>query len=580
LTLLLSFQLVCCAVSAATAPQRIALVIGNSKYTNLGALENTTNDARSIEKSLREMGYRTKILMDVDEMSMRKGVKNFASESNNASMALVFYAGHGAQINGENFLLPTDMDVPKRESDIQLSALKVDDIVNSLKSKIKVVFLDACRDNPALTKSLAKGRGSFRGGLAAAKSQSYEDTGSLFIAYATDSGNVAQDGEGQKNSPFTTALLKHIKKPISIDDMFSLVTREVRLATKNTQKPYKYASLEGVICLPGKCGGNAKHETSNLQNDLVVSTADQEYNLVASSSDIGLISNFVQKYPSHEKTEELQLRLAQSNWGWSDIWLLYEINQDQKSPVYIRPSSIKAYGDRRYFETKWIFERQKELSTVPSDYSYHIHSYVIDCKEKIGNIYQTTAYNDKNKAIFDTQIGDPRYIKLEVPLAESATNGNALINLVCKTETLNPLVQKNDVSGLNWERVYSINDNIDFYVNDSSINIVDDKKDVFVKFQFRDAKKISMTKFLDDKLYIPPTAGFVNVPIVKSAIIHDRFDCQNGTYAALGQRYFDESDKYVGLENYPLNQNSFIKAEADKFKDLMARVCGEKKVKK
>lgn len=562
---------------ASTVSQRLALVIGNSKYANLGGLENTTNDARSIEKSLKEMGYKTKILIDADEMSMRKGIKTFASESSNASIALVFYAGHGAQINGENFLLPTDMEVPKRESDIQLSALKVDDIVNSLKSKTKVIFLDACRDNPALNKSLARGRGSFRGGLAAAKSQSYEDTGSLFIAYATDSGNVAQDGEGQRNSPFTTALLKHIKQPISIDDMFSLVTREVRLATKNTQKPYKYASLEGVICLPGKCGGNSKYESSNSQNEVVENTADQEYNLVASSSDLDLISNFVQKYPSHEKSEELQLRLAQSSWGWSDVWLMYEINEDQKSPVYIRPSSIKAFGDRRFFDTKWVFESQKYLSTVPRDYAYHIHSYVIDCKKKIGNIYQTAAYNDKNKTIYDSQFGDPRYIKLDVSLAEAALkSGNALINLVCDAETLNPLVHKNDVSGTKWERIYSLNDNIDYYVNDSSVTNVDDKKDVLVKFHFREPKKISVTKFLDDKLYLPLAAGYVNVPIVKSVIIQDRFDCKNETYAVLGQRYFDETDKYVGLENY-LEKNNFIEIKAAKLKDLMVRVCGEKK---
>ena len=239
---------------AIAANDRIALIIGNSNYVDLGTLPNTSNDAKSINKSLSEMGFKTKLVLNATEATARKEIKTFATESDGASIALVFYAGHGAQVNGENYLLPIDTEVPKRESDIQLSAIKVDDVINSLKSKTKVIFLDACRDNPALIKSLSKGRGSYRGGLAPAKNTSFDDQGSgIFIAYATDSGNVALDSVGQSNSPFTSALLRHIKDPISIDDMFSMVTKEVRQQTQNSQKPYKYASLDGIVCLPESC---------------------------------------------------------------------------------------------------------------------------------------------------------------------------------------------------------------------------------------------------------------------------------------------------------------------------------------
>ena len=108
--------------------KRIALVIGNSHYQQLGSLSNTMNDAKSINKALIEIGYKTRLVSDANEATLRKEIKTFSSESENASIALVFYAGHGAQVNGENFLLPVDMDIPKNDSDVQFSSIKVDDV--------------------------------------------------------------------------------------------------------------------------------------------------------------------------------------------------------------------------------------------------------------------------------------------------------------------------------------------------------------------------------------------------------------------------------------------------------------------
>jgi uncharacterized caspase-like protein len=224
---------------------RMALVIGNSNYANLPKLLNPANDARAIADTLKSMGYKARLLIDGTEQNIRREIRQFASDSEKADVAFVFYAGHGAQINGNNYLLPVDIDIPRTEVDIQFSGLKVDDLVNSIRSNTKIVFLDACRDNPALFKNLVQGRGSSPAGLAPAASSNFEQKpgGGIFIAYATDAGAVADDGSG-KHSPFTQALLRNIQKPISIDDMFSLVTKEVRLVTKNAQRPYKYASLE------------------------------------------------------------------------------------------------------------------------------------------------------------------------------------------------------------------------------------------------------------------------------------------------------------------------------------------------
>ena len=235
--------------------KRLALVIGNSNYRALPRLPNPQNDARSIADALQKMGYQTDLLLDATEQSIRTKVRKFADDSRNAGVALVFYAGHGAQVNGSNYLLPVDMDIPQTEADIQLSALKVDDLINSVGSTTKIVFLDACRDNPALFSNFVKGRGASPGGLAPAASSNFNQSkpgGGIFIAYATDAGAVVDDGHGE-HSPFTQALLRYMERPVSIDDMFSLVTREVRLVTKNIQRPYKYASLENIICLTNAC---------------------------------------------------------------------------------------------------------------------------------------------------------------------------------------------------------------------------------------------------------------------------------------------------------------------------------------
>jgi hypothetical protein len=132
---------------------RVALVIGNSTYTNLPKLTNPANDARAVTETLKSMGYKAHLLIDGSEQSIRKEIRQFASDSEKADVAAVFYAGHGAQVNGSNYLLPTDIDIPRTEVDIQFSSVKVDDLINSIRSNTKIVFLDACRDNPVLFKN-------------------------------------------------------------------------------------------------------------------------------------------------------------------------------------------------------------------------------------------------------------------------------------------------------------------------------------------------------------------------------------------------------------------------------------------
>jgi hypothetical protein len=562
------------AANAQAAIERMALVIGNSNYLNIGKLQNTTNDARDIQRNLNQIGFKTKLVIDADEVALRRAIKSFASESSDSKIALVYYAGHGAQINGENYLLPTDLEVPKREADIKLSAIKVDDVVNSLKSSVKIIFLDACRDNPALSKSLSKGRGAFRGGLAAAKSSS-DDLGSLFIAYATDSGNVALDGEGQKNSPFTKALLKYIKQPISIDDMFSLVTREVRLSTKNAQRPYKYASLEGVVCLTQKCGTTSVVAEEKVP-EKTSSPQEQDLAIASSSEDPQIIFNFLSKYPESKDRSALLQKLRELDYGWKDLWLQFEVDVELRAPLYIRPSSIKNIGSRFTLEVRSFVENAGELKKYPPNYLYTKQYFVMDCNLKKSSVYQISKYDKNEKLISDLQFGDPRFIDLNLDISSDDPGNLAWTyrSAACNPEQLNPLLIQGEVNSKKWERLYSVGDRLDYFFKTDSVVAEREIREFLVKFEFRNPKNMSETKFPDNKsLWLPGTEGYINTPIIKTIVIKNRFDCKNASSVMLRESYYDQLDRYVFFRNFP-DQPPFIKIEEfGRIRDLLKRVC-------
>ena len=500
---------------AFSANDRIALVIGNSKYEELGLLKNTSNDARSIDKALREMGFKTKLVIDDNHASLRRDIRNFANESEGASLAVIFYAGHGAQVNGENYLLPTDIEIPKRESDIQLSAVKVDDVINSLKSKTKVVFLDACRDNPALVRSLSKGRGSYRGGLAPAKSSSFDDQSSgVFIAYATDSGNVALDGDGQSNSPFTQALLKYIKQPVSIDDMFSMVTKDVRQETKNAQKPYKYASLDGVVCLSGKCGLEGIRISEG--------------------------SSSTSTPPQAETTSASQ----QANWV-----LFNRMPAPQESLIYMDPKSIKKLANNK-ITVRLKFVLKDGLQGEPN-YAYHIVTDVLDCKALKGNGYLVETYDKNNKLLNENQSGNPLTIQLQ-DFSDKSSAGFSAIELVCNPNKFIPLVSNSESnSSTQWERQYNdVTNGWDFYAYKPSTAKKSDTYNAIGKYVYKTPTKAGQLKLFGNTLVAPIYENDSGAPLVKTLVVKNYFDCKNRKFKLLFDNFLDEDGGLVLLTNY------------------------------
>ena len=188
---------------AALAENRLALVIGESAYRAVTPLPNPANDAKAISKLLGDAGFEVTTAADLSQKQMNTEVGDFAAKiaaKGPDTVALVFYAGHGLQIDGENYLVPVDVD-PKREADVPLQAVRLNDVLNTLNSvpsKMRILLLDACRNNPFPALSGTAGHG-----LAMVDTK----TGApgTFMSYSTSPGAEAEDGNGA-DSPYTTAL--------------------------------------------------------------------------------------------------------------------------------------------------------------------------------------------------------------------------------------------------------------------------------------------------------------------------------------------------------------------------------------
>jgi uncharacterized caspase-like protein len=227
--------------SAAHAENRLALVIGESAYRAVPSLPNPANDARAMSKLLTDSGFEVTTAADLSQKELNQKVGDFTAEiaaKGPDTVALVFYAGHGLQIDGENYLVPVDVD-PKREADIPLQAVRLNDVLNTLNSvptRMRILLLDACRNNPFPALNQTAGRG-----LALVDTK----TGApgTFLSYSTSPGAEAEDGQGS-DSPYTSALLTAARTPgLPIEQAFKQVRVAVNKATGGRQTPWESSSL-------------------------------------------------------------------------------------------------------------------------------------------------------------------------------------------------------------------------------------------------------------------------------------------------------------------------------------------------
>lgn len=235
------------------ASERVALVIGMRDYASVVKLDNTLNDARGISQTLEEIGFHVTTALDVKSDELRTLVDEFAFRTETADLALIYYAGHGVEVQGENFLIPVDAQVASNQ-DIQRQGVSLKQLLASVENarRMRIVILDSCRDNPF---------GDLLGSEALEQTaQAVEQTRSIgsqglaepspergtMVAFAAKDGERALDGSGS-NSPFALALMENLTKPdLEISLMFRKVRDQVLEQTNNQQEPHTYGSLSGT----------------------------------------------------------------------------------------------------------------------------------------------------------------------------------------------------------------------------------------------------------------------------------------------------------------------------------------------
>ena len=307
---------------SASAESRLALVIGQSAYKSVTPLPNPINDARAVGQMLTDSGFDVSTASDLSQSQIRDALSEFAGKvasKGGDSIALVYYAGHGVQIDGENFLLPVDID-PKRESDIPIQAVRLNDVLNTLTSapsKMRILMLDACRNNPFPEISKSAG-----GGLAIIDAKI--GAPNTFLSFSTSPGAVAEDGRGN-NSPYTTALLAAVKEAnIPIEETFKRTRVAVNKATDGRQTPWDSSSLTEDFRFSGTAVAGpklaaTKKTTEEWTRDLKGKPIEEANEIIVADGTDESYEAFAALYPQTPQGEQardwLDLHLRMVAWN-------------------------------------------------------------------------------------------------------------------------------------------------------------------------------------------------------------------------------------------------------------------------
>jgi len=292
------------ACQPALAEKRVALVIGNSKYQNAALLPNPANDAAAIAATLKGAGFDVvDSRLDLQATDMRRALREFADQARDADMAVVYYAGHGIEIDGTNYLIPTDARL-ERDTDIYDEAFSLDRVLLAIEParQLRLVIVDACRNNPfADTMKRTVASRTVSRGLARIE----PTTTNTLVAFAAKAGLTALDGNSA-NSPYATALVKHLATPgLDLRRAFGFIRDDVLQATGNRQEPYVYGSLGGadVALVPAKAAALAP--VANAQSE-----TRRDYELALQLGNKDALSAFLNQYPDGYYASLAKLQLA------------------------------------------------------------------------------------------------------------------------------------------------------------------------------------------------------------------------------------------------------------------------------
>ena len=290
--------------------QRIALVIGNSAY-KVSPLKNPVNDARDMANSLRGYGFTVIERNNLTVKQIGSTLREFRSKLTAGSVALVFYAGHGVQIKGENYLPAVDADIVGEEDvpNQSLSTRQIMDVLADAKSRMNLVFLDACRDNPFARSFRSSSRGLGRENA---------PSGTL-ISFATRPGSTAADGDG-RNGLYTSVLLQQIKNTDQpIEQVLKRVVTGVKAASKGQQEPWMEGSIEGDFCF-GQCiASTTGNSNPSYRLEERKDPEEEAWNAASIANSSVAYQEYLNLYPSGKFKNAAQIALSASNKNPSSI---------------------------------------------------------------------------------------------------------------------------------------------------------------------------------------------------------------------------------------------------------------------
>src|SRR5882724_8752890 len=282
----------------AFAEKRVALVLGNSAYQNVAPLANPVNDSAKIAATLKDAGFDVvDSRRDLPAAETRRALRDFADRARDADIAVVYYAGHGIEVDGANYLIPVDARL-ERDTDVYDEALSLERVLVAIEpaKKLRLVILDACRDNP-FARTMKRTVASRAIGQGLAKVEPANPN--VLIAYSAKAGSTAADGDG-KNSPFTTALSHHIATPgLDVRRAFGFVRDEVLKTTGNKQEPFVYGSLGGedVPLVPAAAKTAPVAATAPAPALSAQAEARRDYELALQVGNRSALNAFLAQYP-------------------------------------------------------------------------------------------------------------------------------------------------------------------------------------------------------------------------------------------------------------------------------------------
>ncbi len=355
--------------SEAVAEKRVALVIGNSNYQYTTSLKNPNNDATDISATFQRLGFKVITAKDQTVSELTSSLSKFSQELQSSHVGLLWYAGHGIQYQGRNYIIPVDAKL-ENEFSIGRETVPFDEIISAMENyaKINLIFIDACRNNPLtdrLFRSMQRRARNVRVGSGLAR-MSVNGQNTLLV-FATAPGEVADDGIG-RNSPFAEAVLRHIETPnLDIEVIMKDVTRDVRKATDNRQRPERLSKLDMRLVLRSAnfdADPSSTKHVAKPQPDFSSQDDRLFWQSVQGRDDKGLYEAYLRRFPSGIFSDIARIEIARLSDRERQKPYLSQPNTLNQRLEEFNSSNVSINQIRSYLTNVYLLDKEKFTDVV------------------------------------------------------------------------------------------------------------------------------------------------------------------------------------------------------------------------